>query len=63
MGAAWPLIGARFKISMGAGLLKRADVYVFQSSVEPAELAILAGLFLYVWAQHALWGGRSASDC
>ena len=41
---------------MGAGLLKRADVYVFQSSVEPAELAILAGLFLYVWAQHALWG-------
>ncbi|MCG5219487.1 RDD family protein [Streptosporangium sp. KLBMP 9127] len=53
-GAAWPLIGMGFKIHMGDGLLERVDV--FQTSVKPAELAILAGLFLYVWMQHALWG-------
>ncbi|WP_345566637.1 RDD family protein [Nonomuraea rosea] len=56
VGAAWPLIDVGFKVHMGAGLLERADAYVFRSSPRPAELAILAGLFLYSWVQHALWG-------
>lgn len=55
-GAAWPLIGLDFKTQTGAGLMERADAYVFRSSVKPAELAILAGLFLYLWVQHSLWG-------
>lgn len=56
VGAAWPLIGFGFKAHMGAGLLERADAYVFRSSPRLAELAVLAGVFLYFWAQHALWG-------
>ncbi|MGJ6967528.1 RDD family protein [Streptosporangium sp. G11] len=56
VGAAWSLIGISFKLHMGAGLLERADAYVFRSGVRPGESAILAGLFLYVWVQHALWG-------
>ncbi|WP_440089470.1 RDD family protein [Streptosporangium sp. LJ11] len=56
VGAAWPLIGRGFKVHMGAGLLERADAYVFRSNVRPAELAVLGGLFLYFWVQHALWG-------
>ncbi|MGW3367286.1 RDD family protein [Streptosporangium canum] len=56
VGAAWPLIDMGFKVQMGAGLLERADAYVFRSSPRPAELAVLAGLFLYFWVQHALWG-------
>ncbi|MFF0308724.1 RDD family protein [Streptosporangium sp. NPDC004379] len=56
VGAAWPLIGMGFKAHMGAGLLERADAYVFRSNPRSAELAVLAGVFLYVWMQHALWG-------
>ncbi|WP_405143665.1 RDD family protein [Sphaerisporangium sp. NBC_01403] len=56
VGAAWLLVDIDFKVRVGAGLLEWADAYVFRSSVKPAGLAILAGLFLYFWVQHALWG-------
>ncbi|GAA3096075.1 RDD family protein [Streptosporangium carneum] len=56
VGAAWPLVDVGFKVHMGAGLLERADAYVFRGRVRPAELAVLAGVFLYFWVQHALWG-------
>ncbi|MFJ2033564.1 RDD family protein [Streptosporangium sp. NPDC087985] len=53
-GPAWSLIGTGSGFRVGFGLLGRVDV--FQSSVKPAELAVLSGLFLYFWVQHALWG-------
>ncbi|MEV8636262.1 RDD family protein [Streptosporangium sp. NPDC051023] len=56
VGLARLLIGIGFMIGMGAGLLRRADVYVFQSDVKLAGLAILAGLFAYFWVQHVVWG-------
>ncbi|MGV9325544.1 RDD family protein [Streptosporangium sandarakinum] len=54
VGLAWPIIG--FQIGMGTGLLKRAEAAVFRSGVEPANLAIVAGLCAYFWIQHAVWG-------
>ncbi|MEV5411013.1 hypothetical protein AB0K60_19485 [Thermopolyspora sp. NPDC052614] len=56
VGAAWPLIDTSFTVRMGAGLLDRAEVNVIRSPVKPGELVILAGVFLYFWVQHALWG-------
>ncbi|WP_147268780.1 RDD family protein [Sphaerisporangium album] len=56
VGVAWPLIDTYFRVQMGAGLLERADAYVFRGRARPAELAVLAGVFLYFWVQHALWG-------
>ncbi|WP_204030895.1 RDD family protein [Sinosporangium siamense] len=53
---AWPLIDVSLSVRMGAGLLERAEWDMFRGSVRPAELATLAGLFLYFWVQHALWG-------
>ncbi|MFD8558136.1 RDD family protein [Streptosporangium canum] len=50
----WSLIGIGTEYRMGYGFLGRVDV--LQSSAEPVELAILSVLFLYFWAQHALWG-------
>ncbi|MEU8107071.1 RDD family protein [Nonomuraea muscovyensis] len=55
-GPAWPLIGMNFKIAMGAGLLERADTYLFRGSVRPADLVVVIGLYVYCWVQHTVWG-------
>ncbi len=55
-GTAGYLIGVGFAPRMGAGLLERAGDHVPPDRVRPGEVAVLAGLFLYVWVQHVLWG-------
>ncbi|MFJ2033553.1 RDD family protein [Streptosporangium sp. NPDC087985] len=54
VGPVWSLIGIDSGFRVGFGLLGRVDL--FQIGTEPEELVILSGLFLYFWAQHALWG-------
>ncbi|WP_336217046.1 RDD family protein [Nonomuraea sp. LPB2021202275-12-8] len=54
VGPLWSEIGLGSGFRMGYGLLGRVDV--FGSGVRPAESAVLSGLFLYFWVQHALWG-------
>ncbi|MFF3442229.1 RDD family protein [Streptosporangium sp. NPDC002721] len=53
-GTAGYLIG--FPPRMGTGLLERAGEHVFQNRVRPEGVAVLAWVFLHVWAQHVLWG-------
>ncbi|MFI0423156.1 RDD family protein [Spongiactinospora sp. 9N601] len=56
VGVAWPLIDSGFWMRMGAGLLERAEGAVAGGRVKPEELALLGGVFLYFWVQHAVWG-------
>ncbi|RBQ21353.1 hypothetical protein DP939_01135 [Spongiactinospora rosea] len=56
VGVAWPLIDRRFSVRMGTGLLERVEGDVFGGSVKLGELALLGGVFLYFWVQHAVWG-------
>ncbi|MEV4251142.1 RDD family protein [Streptosporangium canum] len=54
VGPVWTLIGLGSGFRMGFGLLAQVDL--FQVGTDLEELAILSGLFLYFWVQHALWG-------